>query len=184
MFWWWCVASLKDRFRTWRRCCGRFQQTQHRYFWDRLSVDVARSCWQKMMSLIIILFEFVFFHQQLSIFDTILKRSREVRKTLSMRRRTVSVLRPVRTHIHGCRADCVLTDARQLVEEQVYLYTYLVEPVVQANNKERLHVDCCLWFWYEFTSQGFIFPAYSSVLKTSLLNERWLVILLSGAMVL
>ena len=99
-----------------------------------------------MMSLIIILFEFVFFHQQLSIFDTILKRSREVRKTLSMRRRTVSVLRPVRKQIHGCRADCVLTDARQLVEEQVYLYTYLVEPVVQANNKERLHVDCCLWF--------------------------------------
>ena len=63
-----------------------------------------------------------------------------------MRRRTVSVLRPVRTHIHGCRADCVLTDARQLVEEQVYLYTYLVEIIVQANNKERLHIDCCLWF--------------------------------------
>ena len=39
---WWCVVSLKGRYRRWSWGCGRFQKTQYRSCWERYCLRVLQ----------------------------------------------------------------------------------------------------------------------------------------------
>ena len=71
---WWCVVSLKGRYWKWSWGCGWFQQTLSVLLKEIVGVAARRWWWEaNSFSLIIIQFEFVFFHPQPNISDTIFK---------------------------------------------------------------------------------------------------------------